>query len=73
MGEIKKDEEQISVRIGSLNKYGDLFHRAAQNTAAGGEIPCNTINGLLSARKYDTEIVEQFIKKETVIPRNKFL
>ena len=41
--------------------------------AAGGEIPCNTINGLLSARKYGTERVEQFIKKDIVIPRSKFL
>ena len=31
--------------------------------ATGGEIPVNIINGLLSARKYATERVEQFTKK----------
>ena len=30
--------------------------------AAGAEIPGNIINGLLSARKYGTERVQQFIK-----------
>ena len=30
---------------------------------AGAEIPGNIINGLLSARKYATERVEQFTKK----------
>ena len=30
---------------------------------AGAEKPSNMINGILSARKYDTERVEQFIKK----------
>ena len=60
-GEIKRHEKQIAGLIGSLN---DPFHGVAQNTAAGAEIPSNIINGLLSARKYGTETVEQFIKKK---------
>ena len=60
-GEIKKHEEQIAGLIGSLKIP---FHGAAQNMAAGAEIPGNIINGLLSARKYGTERVEQFIKKK---------
>ena len=39
----------------------------------GAEIPGNIINGLLSARKYATERVEQFKKKEIPIPRSNFL
>ena len=62
-GEIKKHEEQIPGLTGSLNNYDDPFYVAAQNMATGAEIPSNIINGLLSARKYDTERVEQFIKK----------
>ena len=60
-GKIKKHEEQIAGLIGSLKIP---FHGAAQNMAAGAEIPGNIINGLLSARKYGTERVEQFIKKK---------
>ena len=60
-GEIKRYEEQIAELIGSLN---DPFHGAAQKMATGAEIPGNIINGLLSARKYGTERVEQFIKKK---------
>ena len=61
-GEIKKYEEQIAGIIGSLNNYGDPFHGAARNMATGAQIPVNITNGLLSARKYDTERVEQFMK-----------
>ena len=60
-GKIKRHEEQTARLIGSLN---DPFHGAAQNMTAGAEIPGNIINGLLSARKYLTERVEQFIKKK---------
>ena len=35
--------------------------------ATGTEIPGNTINGLLSTRKYGTERVEQSIKKILLI------
>ena len=59
-GEIKKHEEKIAGFIGSLNDYGDPFHESAQNMA---EMLGNIKNGLLSARKYGTERVEQFIKK----------
>ena len=62
-GDFKKHEEQIAGLVGSLNNYGDPFHGAAQNMTAGAEKPSNMINGILSARKYDTERVEQFIKK----------
>ena len=60
---IKKHEEIIAELIGSLNNYGDLFHGVAQNIATCAEIPINKINGLLSARKYGTDRVEQFMKK----------
>ena len=60
-GKIKRHEEQTAGLIGSLN---DPFHGVAQNMGAGAEIPGNIINGLLSARKYATERVEQFIKKK---------
>ena len=62
-GEIKKYEEEITGRIGSLKDYGDPFHGVAQNMVTGAEIPGNIINGLLSARENGTERVEQFIKK----------
>ena len=62
-GEIKKHEEQIAGLIGSLNDYGDPFHGTERNITTCAEIPSNIINGLLSARKYGTERVKQFIKK----------
>ena len=65
--EIKKQEENIAGLIGSLNHYGNPFHRVARNMATGTEIPGNTINGLLSTRKYGTERVEQSIKKILLI------
>ena len=61
-GEIRKHEEQIARLIVSLNKYSNPFHKVAWNMATGAEIPGNIINGLLSARKYATERVEQFTK-----------
>ena len=61
-GKIKKYEEQIAGLNGSLNNYGDPFHGAARNMATSAEIPVNITNGLLSARKYDTERVDQFVK-----------
>ena len=60
-GKIKRHEEKTTGLIGSLN---DPFHGVTQNMAAGAEILGNVINGLLSARKYATERVEQFIKKK---------
>ena len=68
-GEIKKHEEKIAGFIGSLNDYGDPFHESAQNMA---EMLGNIKNGLLSARKYGTERVEQFIKKK-LLSRSNFL
>ena len=62
--EIKKHEEQIAGVIEWLNDYGDPFYRAAQNMATSAEIPeISTINRQLSARKYTTERVEQFMRK----------
>ena len=61
--EIRKHEDQIATLIGSLNNYSNPFHEVAWNTTTGAEIPGNIINGLLSARKYGTERVEQFTKK----------
>ena len=58
---LKRHEEQIAGHIGSLNYP---FHGVAQKMAAGAEIPGTIINGLLLARKYGTERVEQFIKKK---------
>ena len=58
--EIKK-HEQIAGVIECLNGNGDPFYGAAQNMATSAEIP--TINGHLSARKYTTERVEQFMRK----------
>ena len=69
LGENKKHEEQIAGLIGSLNDYGDHFHGAAWNMA---EISGNIINGLLLARKYGTERVEQFVKKR-LLSRSKFM
>ena len=60
-GKIKRHEEQIAGVIGSLN---DPFHGVAQNMAAGSEIIGNIMNALLSARKYGTESMQQFIKKK---------
>ena len=60
---IEKHEEQIAGLIGSLNDYGDLFHGVTQNIATCAEITVNKINGLLSARKYGTDRVQQFMKK----------
>ena len=61
--EIRKHEDQIATLIGNLNNYSNPFHEVAWNTTTGAEIPGNIINGLLSARKYGTERVEQFTKK----------
>ena len=61
--EIRKREDQIATLIGSLNNYSNPFHEVAWNTTTGAEIPGNIINGLLSARRYGTERVEQFTKK----------
>ena len=61
--EIRKHEDQIATLIGNLNNYSNPFHEVAWNTTTGAEIPGNIINGLLSARKYATERVEQFTKK----------
>ena len=58
---LKRHEEQIAGCSGSLN---DPFYGAAQKKAAGVEIPGTIINGLISARKYGTERVEQSIKKK---------
>ena len=60
-GEIKRHEEQIARLIESLN---DPIQGAAQIMATGAEIPGNVINRSLSARKYGTERVDQFIKKK---------
>ena len=60
---IRKHEDQIVTFIGSLNNYSNPFHEVAWNMTTGAEIPGNIINGLLSARKYATERVEQFTKK----------
>ena len=60
---IRKHEDQIATFIGSLNNYSNPFHEVAWNMTTGAEIPGNIINGLLSARKYATERVEQFTKK----------
>ena len=56
-----KKHEQIAGVIECLNGNGDPFYGAAQNMATSAEIP--TINGHLSARKYTTERVEQFMRK----------
>ena len=40
--------------------------------AADAEIPGNIINELLSARKYATERVEQFIKKKLLFREVRF-
>ena len=69
---IKKHEEQIVGLIGSLNDYGDPFHGAEWSKATGAEIPSNVINVLLSARKYGTERVEQFIKKRLLSRKVRF-
>ena len=61
--QIKIHEEQIVGLIGSLNDYVDTFNGTAQNITASSEILSNIINGLTSNRKYGTERVEQFIKK----------
>ena len=63
-GEIKRHEEQTAGLIGILN---NPFHWVAQNMSGGAEVPGNIINGLLSARRYATEKVEQFIKKKLLI------
>ena len=57
--EIKKRKKQTAGLIGSLNDYSDSFQRAARDMATGAEIPGNIINGLLSARKYGKERLEQ--------------
>ena len=41
--------------FGSLNDYGNPFHKAARDVA---EIPGNIINGPLLAKKYGMEKVE---------------
>ena len=41
--------------FGSLNDYGNPFHKAARDVA---EIPGNILNGPLLAKKYDMEKVE---------------
>ena len=61
-GVFEKHEKRIAGLNGSLNDYGDLFHGVSQNMATCAEIPFNK-NGLLSARKYGTDRVEQFMKK----------
>ena len=59
-----KKHEQIAGVIECLNDNGDPFYGAAQNMATSAEIPeIPTINGHLSARKYTTERVEQFMRK----------
>ena len=60
---IWKNEEQIARLIGSLNNCSNPFHGAVWNMVTGAEILGNILNGLLSARKYATERVEQFTKK----------
>ena len=57
------DEEQIAGLVGSLNNYSNPSHGEAWNVATGAEINGNIINGLLPARKYATERVQQFTKK----------
>ena len=66
---IKRLEEQITGFIGSLN---DPFHGVAQNMAAGAEMLGTKINELLSARKFGTERVEQFIKKKLLFQEVSF-
>ena len=61
--EIRKHEEQVAGLIRSLNKYSNPFHEVAWNMATGSEIPGNITNGLLPARNYATERVQQFTKK----------
>ena len=58
---IKIHERQTAELIGSLN---DPFNGEAQNIATGAELRGNIINGLLSARKYGTERIDQFIKNK---------
>ena len=62
--EIKINEEQIAGLIGSLNDYVDTFNGTAQNITASSEILSNIINGLISNKKYGTQRLEQFIKKD---------
>ena len=59
--EIKRHEEQIARLMESLN---DPIQRAAQIMATGAEVSGIVINRPLSARKYGTERVDQFIKKK---------
>ena len=62
-GEIKKHKEQLARLIESLNNSSNPFHEVVWNMAVGAEIPGSIINGLLSAKKYAAERVEQFAKK----------
>ena len=72
-GEFKKHKEQIAGPIGNLKDYGNPFHGAVQNRAAGAEIPGNIANWLLFARKYGAERVDQFIEKRLLSQEVSFL
>ena len=51
----KESTPLLAGLFGSLNDYGNPFHKAARGVA---EIPGNIINGPLLAKKYGMEKVE---------------